>query len=65
MNKMLITALLITSAYAATANAAWWIKISEQRLPSGDVICQWKTGGWGSDIRYTTTAGPGYCPRPN
>jgi len=61
MNKIVLLALLITSA---TANAAWWTKISEQRLASGDVICQWKSG-WGTNTQYTTTAGPGFCPTPN
>jgi len=62
MKKYLLIAALVT--FASTANAAWWTKISEQKLPSGDVICQWKSG-WGNQTQYTTTAGMGYCPTPN
>ena len=63
MNKYLLIAAALLAVSGTASSNGWWTKISEQRLPSGDVICQWKSG-WGTSAQYTTTAGSGYCPRP-
>lgn len=63
--KKILVAVLLTASFGAAAweVACYWTKISEQTGMNGLKICQWKCG-YGSDARYTTTSGYGYCPTP-
>lgn len=61
--KKLVLVLTLLAMSSAVYSYCFWQKISETNGMNGQKICQWKCG-YGSDARYTTTSGYGFCPNP-